>query len=123
MNLCLDTTGMRANCLFDDGSIIDERASETPLTYPLVQFHLHKVWRKHRGGHLRITSLLERVESWLKTCFPMPVWSNRAQRTHRLLEKALELAQANGCSREDALALVDYVYGRPVGVPDLEVGG
>lgn len=33
------------------------------------------------------------------------------------------MAQANGCSREDAMALVDYVYGRPVGVPDLEVGG
>lgn len=33
------------------------------------------------------------------------------------------MAQSAGCSRDDALALVDYVYGRPVGVPDLEVGG
>ena len=53
----------------------------------------------------------------------MAVWSNRIERTHRFLEEALELAQANGCSREDAWALVDYVYDRPVGTPGLEVGG
>lgn len=70
-----------------------------------------------------ITSFQERVEGWLKACFPIAVWSNRAERTHRFLEEALELAQANGCSREDALTLVDYVYGRPIGTPDLEVGG
>lgn len=69
------------------------------------------------------TSFQKRVESWLKSCFPIAVWSNRAERTHRFLEEALELAQANGCSREDALALVDYVYNRPVGTSDLEVGG
>ena len=72
---------------------------------------------------MSITTFQERVESWLKACFPTAVWSHRAERTHRFLEEALELAQANGCSREDALALVDYVYGRPVGVPHLEVGG
>lgn len=33
------------------------------------------------------------------------------------------MAQANGCSCEDAVALVQYVYERPVGIPDLEVGG
>lgn len=70
-----------------------------------------------------ITSFQERVEIWLKACFPIAVRSNRAERTHRFLEEALELAQANGCPREDALALVDYVYSRPVGIPDLEVGG
>ena len=72
---------------------------------------------------MSITSFQKRVESWLKACFTSAVWSNRAERTHRFLEEALELAQANGCTREDALALVDYVYGRPIGVPDLEVGG
>ncbi|APE27430.1 hypothetical protein [Aurantiacibacter gangjinensis] len=70
-----------------------------------------------------ITSFQKRVESWLEACFPVAVRSNRAERTHRFLEEALELAQANDCSREDALALVDYVYERPVGEPDLEVGG
>lgn len=69
------------------------------------------------------TSFQERVEKWLKACFPVGVWSDHAERTHRFLEEALELAQANGCSREDALALVNYVYGRPAGAPSQEVGG
>lgn len=35
----------------------------------------------------------------------------------------MELAQANGCTHHDALALVDYVFGRPPGRPEQEVGG
>ena len=35
----------------------------------------------------------------------------------------MELAQANGCSRDDGIALVDYVFDRPVGQADHEVGG
>ena len=35
----------------------------------------------------------------------------------------MELAQANGCSRDDAIALVHYVFGRPKGDPKQEVGG
>ena len=70
-----------------------------------------------------LSSYQRRVEQWLDACFPPAVRSNRAERTHRFLEEALELAQANGCSRDDALALVEYVFGRPVGRPDEEVGG
>lgn len=70
-----------------------------------------------------ITSYQQRVEQWLEACFPPNVRTNRQERTHRFLEEALELAQANGCSRADAVALVDYVYGRPTGQPEQEVGG
>jgi len=70
-----------------------------------------------------LSSYQQRVERWLDACFPPSVRSDRAERTHRFLEEALELAQANGCSRDDALALVEYVFGRPVGRPDQEVGG
>lgn len=70
-----------------------------------------------------ITTYQERVEQWLEACFPPSVRSDRAERTHRFLEEALELAQANGCSRTDALALVDYVFCRPQGDPVQEVGG
>ena len=70
-----------------------------------------------------ITSYQSRVENWLEACFPPSVRSDRDERTHRFLEEALELAQANGCTRTDALALIDYVFGRPSGVPELEVGG
>ena len=71
----------------------------------------------------RVTSYQRRVEEWLNACFPPSVRYDRAERTHRFLEEALELAQANGCSRDDAVALVDYVFGRPPGKPTQEVGG
>jgi len=64
-----------------------------------------------------------RVEEWLTACFPPEVRADVPERTHRFLEEALELAQANGCSREEAVALVDYVFNRPTGDPVLEVGG
>jgi hypothetical protein len=65
----------------------------------------------------------EHVEEWVAACFPKEVARNQIERTHRFLEEALELAQANGCTHEDASALVNYVYGRPQGRPELEVGG
>lgn len=64
-----------------------------------------------------------RVDDWLQACFSEGDGKHKAERTHRFLEESLELAQANECSREDALALVNYVYSRPVGLPELEVGG
>jgi hypothetical protein len=70
-----------------------------------------------------ITSYQKQVDQWLEACFPPEVRSDRDERTHRFLEEALELAQANGCSQADALALVEYVFGRPPGKPDQEVGG
>lgn len=69
------------------------------------------------------TSYQKRVERWLEACFPPSVRLNRSERTHRFLEEALELAQANGCARSDAIALVEYVFSRPQGQPDQEVGG
>jgi hypothetical protein len=70
-----------------------------------------------------ITSYQRRVEQWLEACFPPTIRADRAERTHRFLEEALELAQANGCSQADAHAIVSYVFGRPEGRPDQEVGG
>lgn len=70
-----------------------------------------------------VTTYQQRVEEWLEACFPLSVRLDRAERTHRFLEEALELAQANGCGRDDAIALVDYVFGRPKGDPQQEVGG
>jgi hypothetical protein len=70
-----------------------------------------------------IASYQERVEQWLAACFPRSIRMDRSERTHRFVEEALELAQASGCSREDAIALVDYVFGRSSGQPDQEVGG
>lgn len=65
----------------------------------------------------------ERVSDWLNACFGTEAASDRLDRTHRFLEEALELAQSAGCSRNDALALLDYVFSRPAGTVDAETGG
>jgi NTP pyrophosphatase (non-canonical NTP hydrolase) len=64
-----------------------------------------------------------RVAEWLAACFPRAVRADREERMHRFLEEALELAQAIGCSSEDAHRLADYVFSRPIGRPEVEVGG
>ena len=68
-------------------------------------------------------SFQRRVAEWLAACFPPSVRADRQERTHRFLEEALELAQANGCTRDEAHILVDYVFSRPLGQPEHEVGG
>ena len=40
-----------------------------------------------------------KVEKWMAACFLPAVRQDRQERTFRFLEEALELAQANGCSR------------------------
>lgn len=64
-----------------------------------------------------------RVEPWLLECFGAEIAGNKLERSHRMLEEALELGQAVGCTRDEAHQLVDYVYGRPVGETIQEVGG
>jgi hypothetical protein len=59
----------------------------------------------------------------MQECFGPVISADTVERNHRFLEEALELVQACGCSRNDALQLVDYVYNRPVGEPSQEVGG
>lgn len=65
----------------------------------------------------------DRVKDWMNACFPADATSDVGERLHRFLEEALELAQASGGSREDAIALVDYVFSRPAGQARLEAGG
>lgn len=64
-----------------------------------------------------------RVAPWLLACFGEMIAGDREERNHRFLEEALELVQACGCTEGEALQLVGYVYGRPVGDPSQEVGG
>lgn len=63
------------------------------------------------------------VDDWLCACLGESTAKNKVERNYRFLEEALELVQALGCSKDDALKLVDYVYGRPLGEPKQEVGG
>jgi hypothetical protein len=64
-----------------------------------------------------------RVKPWLNVCFGEAISNDKVERNHRFLEESLELVQACGCSKEEALQLVDYVYDRPVGELSQEIGG
>lgn len=68
-------------------------------------------------------SFQNRVVRWMKACFSEAIAKDRTERNHRFLEEALELVQAGECTASEAHQLVDYVFGRPVGVMAQEVGG
>lgn len=72
---------------------------------------------------MTLLSFQDRVARWMVACFPQAVIDDRLERSDRFLEEALELVQACGYSEGRAYALVDYVFGRPVGEPSQEVGG
>lgn len=64
-----------------------------------------------------------RVDPWLLTCFGEAIARDRQERSHQFLEEALELVQASGSTASEAHQLVDYVFARPGGEMDQEIGG
>lgn len=60
---------------------------------------------------------------WLLACLGPDIAKDRDERNYRFLEEVLELVQACGATKEDAIKLVDYVFDRPVGEKANEVGG
>lgn len=65
----------------------------------------------------------EDVESWLNKCFGEEIAKDIVERNYRFFEEAIELVQASGMSKEQCLILIDYVYNRPDGQVEKEVGG
>lgn len=63
------------------------------------------------------------VTLWMRECFGRDIAEDKQERTDRFLEEAVELAQATGHTKERVLELVEYVYNRPVGELQQEVGG
>lgn len=74
-------------------------------------------------AHLAAREYQARVAYWMLECFGPIVSRDKDERMHRFLEEALELVQSCGCTADEAHQLVDYVFGRPVGEADQEVGG
>ena len=70
-----------------------------------------------------MSSFQERVAPWMDACFSPEISADLVERNHRFLEEALELVQSTGCTKDDAMALVHYVYSRDIGDPPQEVGG
>ncbi|AKR54353.1 hypothetical protein XM25_00743 [Devosia sp. H5989] len=64
-----------------------------------------------------------RVAAWMLECFGPEITLDKVERADRFIEEALELTQATGWTSDRAHALVDYVFGRPVGEIGQEVGG
>lgn len=68
-------------------------------------------------------SYQSRVRDWVVACFGVTIADNKELRHLRFVEEALELGQSTGMTKEQALKVVDYVFNRPVGEPNQEVGG
>lgn len=72
----------------------------------------------------RASSFQDRVEAWLVACFGERTSATTIrERSFRFLEEALELGQSCLMTKDEALQLVEYVYDRPTGSPEQEVGG
>ncbi|WP_230939595.1 hypothetical protein [Burkholderia vietnamiensis] len=122
-------------------SLADERAafkvahphldlSEKPDAWNRPAFVHSHVDAMFAGWQARAASANEpgtmfqaRVQPWMLACFGAEIAADRAERNHRFFEEAGELVQACGMTREEAHALVDYTWSRPVGEPTQEVGG
>lgn len=63
------------------------------------------------------------VANWMNTVFEGQGGKDIQTRCFRFLEEALELVQSLGCTKDEALQMVEYTYSRPAGVPIQEVGG
>ena len=68
-------------------------------------------------------SFQDAVRPWMETCFGPLASVDVRERAHRFLEEALELSQACGCTEDEAMKLVSYVFGRPTGGTPDEAGG
>lgn len=75
------------------------------------------------SGQVVARSYQERVQDWCVRCFGETTALDVQERVYRFTEEALELAQALGATKKEALQLVDYVFDRPEGEPEQEVGG
>lgn len=83
-------------------------------------------WTRPHEAHevpMLLTEFQRAVGRWMRGCFVTPEAMTIEQRSFRMLEEANELAQAGGVTREEAHRLVDYVYDRPKGEIEQEIGG
>lgn len=72
---------------------------------------------------MNITDFQNNVHRWMYACFGDAIMWDKIERNHRFLEEALELVQANRCTKAEAHLLVDYVFDRPRGDINQEAGG
>jgi hypothetical protein len=76
-----------------------------------------------QAGSDAVASYQARVSDWMIACFGEAITSDIQERCHRFFEEATELVQSLGGTASECHQLVDYVFGRPVGQKEQEVGG
>lgn len=65
----------------------------------------------------------KKAAAWAGRCFGRAVVEDRRERVTRILEEAIELAQAEGLEESVVARLTARVYGKPPGDPRQELGG
>lgn len=74
-------------------------------------------------AHTEIDEMQSTVADWVVRAFGVHVATNQRERGARLLEESLELTQAAGLTEAEAMRMVRYVYTRPIGELEQEIGG
>lgn len=75
------------------------------------------------SNFLTVDAAQQETKDWCKETFGEEISNNVLERCLRFMEEGTELVQALDLPKEKALAIVEYVYGRPKGEPFQEVGG
>jgi hypothetical protein len=102
-----------------------------------TRIYVESGWRNHEWITLResLPALVElvgvtpgegfqaRVAAWVVSRLGAAHQQNSGTRSLRLVEEAVEFAQALGVPREKVDAVLDIVYSRPPGEPSQELGG
>lgn len=71
----------------------------------------------------QIRYLTNRIAAWVRSRLGTAVLMDREERAARLVEEAIELAQAEGMARSDVVKITNRVFDREVGEVTQEVGG
>lgn len=90
---------------------------------PNVRECMRSAWNVRAALSAPVAPFQSRVGPWLLDCFGADVADDIRERGDRLLEEVLELLQSHGYDPARVATLRDYVFSRPVGEPEQEVGG
>jgi hypothetical protein len=81
-------------------------------------------YQPHQVHQLLQPNYQQRVQQWCVQAFGLTKANDVLERQWRFIEESLELVQSLGeMTQEDCHKLVDYVFNRPPGDPNQELGG
>jgi hypothetical protein len=84
---------------------------------------IRRLRERERAPSLGRSSRQSLVDKWARRVLGAATFANSIERALRVAEEAVEFAQAIGVDVATVRKLVDYVYARPVGLAEQEIGG